>query len=322
MFLEYKSTRRVIQKVNFELIEKFTERQEVFKENWTFLKLQARVEVHVNNLSYEEMKRLTMEKFLQRQNAQITRIFSLKDPLVSVIYVAPFDLQSEIMNYFYKILELGEIANYKQRLHFIWPENHSRFPTHYSTTQLLLLSPKALKRIRTLIRNKPAYIVPGVPSKDDIKLSNALEVPLFSGSPQVQQVHCTKSGAKRLFNELQIPTAPGAFEIYDEKELINTLSILIVNNPTVCIWVLKIEDETEGRGIAWVEVRNLGSVMKDKSLYNTQEGVMRVAAILATKLKNKLQIAYPSLYRSYAEYVLAFTRKGGIVEACPKCPLS
>ena len=31
-----------------------------------------------------------MEKFLQRENAQITRIFSMKDPNVDVIYVSPF----------------------------------------------------------------------------------------------------------------------------------------------------------------------------------------------------------------------------------------
>lgn len=31
-----------------------------------------------------------------------------------------------------------------------------------------------MKRIRYIIKGKPAYIVPGYPSNDDIKLSNAL----------------------------------------------------------------------------------------------------------------------------------------------------
>ena len=31
-----------------------------------------------------------MEKFLQRENAQLSRIFSLKDPEVEVIIVTPF----------------------------------------------------------------------------------------------------------------------------------------------------------------------------------------------------------------------------------------
>jgi hypothetical protein len=44
-------------------------------------------------------------------------------------------------------------------------------------------------------------------------------------------LHTTKSGCKRLFQQLQIPSPPGAYDIYDEKELINTLAILILNNP-------------------------------------------------------------------------------------------
>jgi hypothetical protein len=31
-----------------------------------------------------------MEKFMERQNQQIARIFALKDPDVSIIYVCPF----------------------------------------------------------------------------------------------------------------------------------------------------------------------------------------------------------------------------------------
>lgn len=57
-----------------------------------------------------------MEKFQQRQNTQVTRIFSLKDPLVNIIYIAPYDLPSELIDYFYKILTLGEIQDCRSRL--------------------------------------------------------------------------------------------------------------------------------------------------------------------------------------------------------------
>lgn len=85
---------------------------------------------------------------------QITRIFSLKDPLVEVIYVCPYELSTEIVNYYYKILELGEISNFRTRLHFISPEGTNNFPSHYSISTLLLYSPKALKRIKYLIKGK------------------------------------------------------------------------------------------------------------------------------------------------------------------------
>lgn len=53
----------------------------------------------------------------------MTRIFNLMDPLVEIIYIAPYDLSSEIINYYYKIFELNGIADYKDRIHFVWPEN-------------------------------------------------------------------------------------------------------------------------------------------------------------------------------------------------------
>jgi len=78
----------------------------------------------------------------------MTRIFRIKDPLTEIVYVSPFDLSPEILNYYYKILELGEVPNFKDRIHFVWPENFKKFPSHTSLSKLLLFSPKALKRIK------------------------------------------------------------------------------------------------------------------------------------------------------------------------------
>lgn len=60
-------------------------------------------------------------------------------------------------------------------------------------------SSKTVKRIKNLIKGKQAYIVPGMPSNDDIKLSIALQVPILSGEPQKQNLYSTKSGAKKIF---------------------------------------------------------------------------------------------------------------------------
>jgi len=59
-----------------------------------------------------------------------------------------------------------------------------------------------------------------------------------------------------------VPTAPGAFEIYEEKELINTLAILILNNIRIDTWILKIEDETSSRGVAYFEVDSIQLLKK------------------------------------------------------------
>jgi hypothetical protein len=96
--------------------------------------------------------------------------------------VSPYDLSNEIMNYYYKVLEFSEIHDFRERLYFVWPQNHEGFPSHYTVSRCLLYSAKTLKRIKSLIKNKDAYIVPGYPSNDDILLANELKIPILSGT--------------------------------------------------------------------------------------------------------------------------------------------
>lgn len=103
--------------------------------------------------------------------------------MVEVVYVSPFELSSEIVNYYYKILELGDIPDFKERLHFLSPERSTDFPSHTALSSLLLYSPFALRRLKSLIKGKFAYIVPGFPSNEDVKLSRELHIPLLSGEP-------------------------------------------------------------------------------------------------------------------------------------------
>ncbi|CAD8086017.1 unnamed protein product [Paramecium sonneborni] len=309
-----KVQKQIIKNNNF-MLERFKNRQNVFKEEWSYLKLQQRFEIHLNSFSFEEIKRLSMDKFPQRQNTQITRIFNLKDPLVHIIYIAPYDLPSELIDYFYKILNLGDIADCKNRLHFVWPENHNIFNNHMGLSQLLYYSPRALKRIKNLIRGQAAFIVPGVCSNDDIKISDILNIPIFSGIPQLHQYYSTKSGCKVLFDELQMPQPPTIRNIYDEKELINSLSVLIIKNPIINTWIIKVDDESQGRGIAWLEVQKM--IKKIQPLEINQ-----LAQLLTKKIKKKLHYAFPHLYGGYHEFIMSLTNRGGIIEGAPLNRLS
>lgn len=42
---------------------------EEFKSKWSEIKKKKRIEIHINSISVQEMKRISMEKFLQRENA-------------------------------------------------------------------------------------------------------------------------------------------------------------------------------------------------------------------------------------------------------------
>lgn len=80
-------------------------------------------------------------------------------------------MTNDVMGYYMKILEIGDVENPNTRLNIVVPDNIARFPLHFSLAQVLMYSPKTIKRIRNLIKGRQAYIVPGVANTDDIRLS-------------------------------------------------------------------------------------------------------------------------------------------------------
>lgn len=88
---------------------------------------------------------MSIEKFKQKENAQISRLFSIKDPNVEIVYICPFPLTSEVEDYYVKILELVEVENPEKKFKIIVPENYVKFSKDFCLTQQLLYSPKAMK---------------------------------------------------------------------------------------------------------------------------------------------------------------------------------
>jgi hypothetical protein len=293
---------------------------EEFRQKWPAIKKRKRVEIHVNSLSIEEVKRMSMDKFLQRENAQISRIFASKDPDVDVIYVSPFQMTPDVLGYM-KILEIGDMDGAPNRVNFVVPENIEKFPNHFSLTQILLYSPKTLQRIKSMIKGKQAYIVPGNVSTDDIKLSIRLAIPIMSGEPQKQHLYSSKSGAKKVFQLADVPTAISSVDIYDEQEFLLSLAKLIANNLYVHTWLFKIDDEFNGRGHAYLnidQVKPLANLRK-KPIQVGDSLIEQIIEILSKNLSKKVVIPMKSLYHNWAEYISGFCRVGGVIEAVPTC---
>ena len=57
----------------------------------------------------------------------LTKIFSVKDPNLEILYVPPAQLMPEVQGYIHKILEMDDLNESINRIHIIVPENADKF---------------------------------------------------------------------------------------------------------------------------------------------------------------------------------------------------
>jgi hypothetical protein len=86
---------------------------------------------------------------------------------------------------------------------------------------------------------------------------------LIEGSePEVSNLYTTKSGSKRVFQGAKVAMPYGEFDIYNKDQMYESLAQAIVDNLHIQRWIFKLDDEFNGRGIAYCDIA------KNLSCYN------------------------------------------------------
>lgn len=297
------------------------------KRDWTRIKGNRRVIIHVPSISVDERSRLSADNFSVKQNLQLSRLCGLIDSNVDIVYVSPFELTTDVAQYSMKLLQLGGIADPVARVKLVFPEQASRFPAHFSLTALLLYSPHCLRRIQHYIKNKEAYLVTGMPGPEDKRLAMALNVPILGMDPLNALPLMTKSGGKRFFMRADVNVPTGTYDIYDEDELVFSLAKLIVSHIEQSVWVLKIDYDPFNTGTALLDVSTMVALReirreKRSSEYwrqpGTRDNAARVIiAELERTLANLVTLLHPELYPSWQDFADAIAQFGVVVEAAP-----
>jgi hypothetical protein len=95
-----------------------------------------------------------------------------------------------------------------------------------------------VRRIKSLIKHKTAYLVPGNPSNTYLKLADLLSIPVYGGLPNVSQYLSSKVGCRSLSQKL----LPCEKNIYSMEQMLKAFTELVVAHPNTHRWVWKIED--------------------------------------------------------------------------------
>jgi hypothetical protein len=100
----------------------------------------------------------------------------------------------------------------------------------------------------------------------------------MTGEVEKTNQYFTKSGAKEIFLEAEVPTPISCYNIRTEEEFEVSFAKLISHNLMVDVWLFKIDDEFNGRGHAYL---NLESV---KAIQELKKSKVRIDNVLIERL--------------------------------------
>ncbi|XP_069138728.1 IQ domain-containing protein H-like isoform X4 [Argopecten irradians] len=320
-------------------LEAFRRRAKKFAMSWDRIKQSKRVIIHVSSLGLSQNIRDTIHEFGIRQNTQMARICDIRDPNVDVIFISPVPLSEETLQYYSKLLGLkaaidsGNVEDQcvmSERYRIITPDAIKSFPTHrMCLSTLLKYSPRTIKRIKHLIKGREAYMVSGVPHNDDLAVADELDVPILSPEPEVAHLYSTKSGCKRIFASANVDLPPSEYDVYSLGQLHECLAQLVTENLMVKRWLFKLDDEFDGRGIAFCDVTEhlqcYSWALKESRRYGekwskkwAQEAAyIKIHAEIADVLHANAKPVHTNIYASWDTFLEAFLSQGGVIEACP-----
>eukprot|EP01064_Diplonema_japonicum_P026301 TRINITY_DN3771_c0_g1_i1.p1 TRINITY_DN3771_c0_g1~~TRINITY_DN3771_c0_g1_i1.p1 ORF type:complete len:943 (+),score=239.09 TRINITY_DN3771_c0_g1_i1:98-2926(+) len=288
-----------------------------FIHDWGKIKDEKRLVIHIPSLSYTPEQCTSIPFYNCFQNAQLARIIDLIDPNVEVVYLSPFPIEQEALQYYTRLLQMAGVNDITSRLQVLVPENQGRLPEGLSLTKSVLYSQRNMKRLSSLTKGKQAYIVPGVVSKEELQLASRLRLPMIGPDPAISHHFSSKSGAKRIFELADVVTPIGAYDMFEEGELLVILSKFIAEYPEHPRWLIKIDNEFNGRGLACIDVRRLKCLEEERVAMDV--AVLREKVYLELKdyIGKRVKIINQQVYPEWSSFIKAFNANGGVVEAVP-----
>ena len=314
LYLRKLETKNTIKGVRQERIEQFKLRQRQFKQNWSSIKTGPRTEIHLGSLHPD----LTHSFYYAKQNSQLMRVYALADPNLSIIYVSPVPLHSDITEYYYLSLQLCQIPDIRNRLTFITPSHGISMNSQYSTSKLLFLASGSINEIKSMIKDRPAYIVPNEVYEDDIWLSDLLGIPLLYGDPEVVPLVSTKIGCRSIFETVGIKVPLQVSDLPTPDIFYRKFATLVLENLQKDFWMLKINTESRSRGIAFIDVSKCKSVSKFRKMENLREDAWEELHTELVRLVPLIgKVVMLTLWESWHSYLLAFCASGGVIQETP-----
>jgi hypothetical protein len=169
-----------------------------------------------------------------------------------------------------------------------------------SLSSKLLARPRLLREIRALVPN-PArcHLIPynTTPLERDVALS--LGIPMYGSDPRLAELG-SKTGCRRMFEELGVTCPVGAEDLHTVDEIVAGVQSMRARRPSLSQAIVKLNEGVSGAGNAMVDLHGLPA-----------PGSSDEAAAIAERIRG-MQPESEAL--AVDVYLAAFEKHGGIVE--------
>mmetsp|Transcript_125327 Transcript_125327/g.217268 ORF Transcript_125327/g.217268 Transcript_125327/m.217268 type:complete len:953 (-) Transcript_125327:255-3113(-) len=290
-----------------------------FVAEWAQLSAGPRVVVHLPSISHSQEQTQSMRHFDSLQNLQMAgRLCDLRDPNVTLIYVSPFPVAPSVVQYYMKILGSQGVVGAEDRVTFLHPQHSQSMPKNVPLTKSVLWCSPLLKVLKKLTEDKVAYLVPGVVGPDELILAATLMLPMLGPDPSNAKALATKSEVMKLLAEADVVVPIGASDLTEPNHTFTILATLITKFPRFPRWLLKIDHEVAGRGIAVLDLHRMKELQAvNWDTVDVAELKQRLIAELNEFGSKRFKTVNSMLHGSWSSYLKHFQQSGGIIQAVP-----
>ncbi|MDT5328206.1 MAG: hypothetical protein QOF25_5358 [Mycobacterium sp.] len=220
----------------------------------------------------------------------------LRQPRLRMIYVTSQPVSESIVEYYLGLLPGVIPSHARARLTLVPVGDASAIPL----SAKLLARPRLLREIRNLIPNPArSHLIPynTTPLERDVALS--LGLPMYGADPRLADLG-SKTGCRRMFDELGVPCPVGAEDLHTVDEIVAAVQSMRTRRPSLNQVIVKLNEGVSGAGNALVDLTGLpaaGSPAEAAAITDRILGMQLEAENLAIDV-----------------YLASFEKHGGIVE--------
>jgi hypothetical protein len=220
----------------------------------------------------------------------------LRQPRLRMIYVTSQPISESIVEYYLGLLP-GVIPSHARARLILVPVGDA---SPDSLSSKLLARPRLMREIRSLIPNPTrSHLIPYNTTALERDVALSLGIPMYGADPRLADLG-SKTGCRRMFEELGVPCPVGAEDLHTVDEIVAGVQSMRVRRPSLSQAIVKLNEGVSGSGNAVVDLHGLPA-----------SGSSNEAAAITDRILG-MQLEAENL--ALDVYLAAFEKHGGIVE--------